>query len=158
MQLWRLSSARRAKDFSGGYGLLHPGRWNTPGRPITYCSTVPSLTALEKRVHVTDPSLLPRLALVEYDAPDDIPLRIVSFAELGDNWISREVDTQALGDHWLDSGSEALLSVPSAIVPVPRAPERNILINHRHARAAEIKIVNIIDFTLDPRLFGPGPE
>jgi len=69
MQLWRLSSARHAHDFSGAYGLLHPGRWNTPGRPITYCSTVPSLTALEKRVHVTDPSLLPPLLLVEYSVP-----------------------------------------------------------------------------------------
>jgi len=46
-------------------GLLHSGRWNTRGRPITYCSTVPSLTALEKQVHVTDASLLPPLMLVE---------------------------------------------------------------------------------------------
>ena len=26
MRLWRLSSARHARDFSGGYGLLHSGR------------------------------------------------------------------------------------------------------------------------------------
>jgi len=59
MRLWRLSSARRARDFDGGYGLVNSGRWNTTGRPVTYCSTVPSLAALEKRVHVTDPALLP---------------------------------------------------------------------------------------------------
>jgi RES domain-containing protein len=153
MQLWRLSTARHSRDFSGGYGLLHSGRWNTPGRPITYCSTVPSLTALEKRVHVTDPSLLPPLMLVEYEAPDDIPLRAVDFADLSDAWIAREVDTQQIGDQWLDTVSEALLTVPSAIVPVSRAPERNVLINHRHVRSAEIKIVNVTPFTLDPRLF-----
>jgi RES domain-containing protein len=47
MRLWRLSSLRRARDFNGGYGLANSGRWNTPGRPVTYCSTVPSITALE---------------------------------------------------------------------------------------------------------------
>lgn len=155
MQLWRLSTKRHARDFSGGYGLLHSGRWNTPGRPITYCSTVPSLTALEKRVHVTDATLLPPLMLVEYDAPDDIPLGAVDIADLPEDWISREVDTQQIGDRWLDSVSEALLTVPSAIVPVPRAPERNVLINHRHARSIEIRIVGVTGFTLDPRLFGP---
>jgi RES domain-containing protein len=155
MQLWRLSTKRHALDFSGGYGLLHSGRWNTRGRPITYCSTVPSLTALEKRVHVTDASLLPSLMLVEYEAPNDIPLAAVNIADLPEDWISREVDTQQIGDQWLDSASQTLLTVPSAIVPVSRAPERNVLINHRHARSIEIKIVGVTAFTLDPRLFGP---
>src|SRR5436309_105001 len=59
MRLWRLSSARRARDFDGGFGLHNNGRWNTKGRPVTYCATVPSLSALEKRAHVTDPGLLP---------------------------------------------------------------------------------------------------
>src|SRR5258708_36162911 len=155
MQLWRLSSIRQARTFDGGYGLANNGRWNTRGRPITYCSTVPSLTALEKRVHVTDASLLPPLILVEYEAPDDIPLAAVDIADLPEDWISREVDTQQIGDRWLDSVSQALLTVPSAIVPVPRAPERNVLINHRHVRSIEIKIVSVTAFTLDPRLFGP---
>jgi len=155
MQLWRLSTQRHARDFSGGYGLLHAGRWNTRGRPITYCSTVPSLTALERRVHVTDASLLPPLMLVEYEAPDDIPLAAVKIDDLPEDWISREVDTQQIGDRWLESASQTLLTVPSAIVPVSRAPERNVLINHRHARSSEIKIVGVTAFTLDRRLFGP---
>src|ERR1700719_3106162 len=96
-RLWRL---RRARDFDGGYGLANSGRWNTTRRPITYCSTVPSLTALEKRVHVTDTSLLPLLILVEFEAPDDIPLAAVDIADLPEDWISREVDTQQIGDRW----------------------------------------------------------
>jgi len=39
---------------------------------VTYCSTVPSLTELEKRAHVTDISLLPPQAMVEYVTPDDV--------------------------------------------------------------------------------------
>src|SRR5215469_16803198 len=106
MRLWRLSSLRHARDFDGGYGISNNGRWNTRGRPVTYCSTVPSLAALEKRVHVTDPALLPPQALVEYEAPDDLQRRIVELNELTPDWVRREVDTQKLGDQWLDSMAE----------------------------------------------------
>src|SRR5215471_18233862 len=121
MRLWRLSSVRRARDFDGGYGLYNSGRWNTAGRPVTYCATVPSLAALEKRVHVTDPRLLPQLMMVEYDAPDDLPRETVEIAGLPTDWIAREVDTQRIGDRWLDSISETLLVVPSVILPLPTA-------------------------------------
>src|SRR5260221_10370987 len=77
MRLWRLSSERRARDFDGGYGVSNDGRWNTRGRPVTYCSTVPSLAALEKRVHVTDPTLLPPQVMVAYELPDGISRRTI---------------------------------------------------------------------------------
>jgi RES domain-containing protein len=153
MQLWRVSSERRARDFTGGYGLLYPGRWNSVGSPVTYCSTVPSLAALEKRVHVTDPALLPPQVVVEYEVPDDLARRIVSLTDLSDGWARREIDTQRLGDRWLDAATEPLLVVPSVILPLPRAPDRNVLINHRHADAARILIRDVVPFALDPRLF-----
>jgi len=155
MRLWRLSSARRARDFTGGYGLLHSGRWNTAGRPVTYCSTVPSLTALEKRVHAADPALLPPQSIVEYEVPDDLAQRIIELSDLASDWIRREVDTQKLGDRWLDSITGPLLIVPSAIMPLSNVPDRNALINHRHADAARISIVRVVSFELDPRLFQP---
>jgi RES domain-containing protein len=153
MQLWRLSSARRARDFDGGYGLLYPGRWNSAGRPVTYCATVPSLAALEKRVHVLDPGNLPPLAMVEYEASDDLPQRTIALGELPADWRARDVDTQRRGDAWLEERAGVLLFVPSVIVPLERARDLNILINHRHPRAAEIRIASVTDFTLDPRLF-----
>jgi RES domain-containing protein len=155
MRLWRLSSARRARDFTGGYGLLHSGRWNTAGHPVTYCSTVPSLAALEKRVHVTDPSLLPPQSMVEYEAPDDLSQRSIDLSALASDWVHREIDTQRLGDRWLDSMAEALLIVPSVIMPLANAPDRNVLINHRHPDAPRIRIVAVVSFELDPRLFQP---
>lgn len=153
MRLWRLSGARHARDFDGGYGLLYNGRWNTRGRPVTYCSTVPSLCALEKRVHVADPELLPDQVMVEYEAPDDLATAQIMLADLPADWGKRETHTQRIGDEWLGSGTAALLVVPSAIVPIGRAPDRNILINHRRADAARIRIVNAMPFTLDPRMF-----
>ena len=155
MRLWRLSSARRARDFSGGYGLLHSGRWNTQGRPVTYCSTVPSLAALEKRAHVTDSALLPPQSMVEYEAPDDLPQRTIDPNGLPSDWVQREVDTQKLGDQWLDAVTEPLLIVPSVIMPLPSAPDRNVLINHRHPDISRIKIARVVSFAIDPRLFQP---
>jgi RES domain-containing protein len=155
MRLWRLSSARRARDFTGGYGLANSGRWNTIGRPVTYCASVPSLAALEKRVHVGDPSRLPPQAMVAYDAPANVSVRAIDIGELPADWASRETHTQQLGDDWLDAGDEVLLVVPSVIMPIVGAPDRNLLINHRKADAARIAIADVVAFTLDPRLFRP---
>lgn len=155
MRLWRISSLRRAGDFTGGYGLLYPGRWNTPSRPVTYCSTVPSLAALEKRVHVSDAALLPPQAVVEYDVPDDVSRRAFDWTTLAADWTRRELDTQRIGDQWLDAATEALLIVPSVIMPLARAIDRNVLINHRHPDTARIVSVSVTAFTLDPRLFAP---
>src|SRR6266700_5746598 len=155
MRLWRLSSLRCARDFDGEYGISSNGRWNTKGRPVTYCATVPSLAALEKRVHVNDPALLPPQALVEYDVPADIPMHAISISDLPSDWTARETRTQSLGDNWLDQCAQAILMVPSVIMPIAGAPERNVLINNRHAAAARITIVAISPFTLDPRLFRP---
>jgi len=155
MRLWRLSSERRARDFDGGYGIFNDGRWNTRGRPVTYWSTVASLAALEKRVHVADPALLARQILVTYEVPDNISRRTIELDRLPPDWLLRETHTQNLGDQWLDSESEVLLFVPSVIMPITNIPARNVLINHRVAAAASIDIVHVIPLTLDPRLFKP---
>src|SRR5437016_4547553 len=98
MRLWRLSSLRHARDFDGGYGLVNSGRWNTVGRPVTYCATVPSLSALEKRVHVNASELLPPRDMVEYSVEDGVPGRTISLSDLSGDWASREIHTQKRGD------------------------------------------------------------
>jgi RES domain-containing protein len=155
MRLWRLSSERHARDVDGGYGLANDGRWNSRGRPVTYCSTVASLTALEKRVHVTDPALLPPQTLVAYDIPDDVSRRTIELDDLLPDWTLRETHTQAIGDRWLDAKMEVLLFVPSVILPIADVSDRNVLINHRAAEAAVIQIARVIPFVFDPRLFAP---
>jgi len=155
MRLWRLSSLRYARDFTGGYGIFNNGRWNTIGRPVTYCATVPSLAALEKRVHVSDAGTLPPQSMVAYEVPDDVSVRRIELDALPSNWANREIHTQQLGDEWLDSGEETILLVPSVIMAIADAVDRNALINHRRPDAARITIAYVIAFTLDPRLFRP---
>ena len=65
----------------------------------------------------------------------------------------RETHSQMLGDEWLDRATEAVLVVPSVVMPISTATDRNVLINHRHDAAARISISAITPFTLDPRLF-----
>ena len=155
MRLWRLSSVRHAPDFDGGYGLFNNGRWNTKGRPITYCATVPSLAVLEKRVHVRDFELLPPQALVEYDVPDDLPSQTIAVEHLPTDWAARETLSQSIGNEWLDSIDETILVVPSVIMPIRNVIDRNVLINHRHVGAGRIMISSATPLTLDPRLFQP---
>jgi hypothetical protein len=40
-------------------------------------------------------------------------------------------------------------------VPIANVPDLNVLINHRVAEAASIRIADITTFTLDLRLFRP---
>ena len=67
----------------------------------------------------------------------------------------RATHTQSISDRWLDSRAELLLFVPSVIVPIANVPDSNVLINHRLAEVAAINIVQVVPFTLDPRLFKP---
>jgi len=153
MRLWRLSSLKFAEAMDGGYGLLFDGRWNTVGRPVTYTATSPSLCVLEKLVHVEDPVLLPALAVVVYDVPDETPSTRRALSDLPDDWRRREADTQRIGDEWLAGLEHALLFVPPAIVPLAGSPDWNVIVNHRHPAAAAIKIERIEPFELDVRLF-----
>ena len=155
MQLWRLSSALHAERFDGGYGLLHDGRWNTRGHPVTYCATGPAVCLLERLVHIEDVSMLPDdTMLVRYAAPDDIGLDSRPLAGLPAGWQADAEATRSMGDAWLEGGSAPLLSVPSRVVPVAASDERNLLVNHRHPDAASIVIAGIERFEFDPRLFG----
>jgi RES domain-containing protein len=153
MLLWRLSAKRHAAAFDGCYGLRYDGQWNVAGHPITYCATSPALCVLEKLVHIEDPALMPDLVMVTYEAPDTIGATLVELDELPADWRRQERATQQRGDAWRRSLSTPLLRVPSAIVPLRRSPDVNVLINHEHADASTIKTVASEPFTLDPRLF-----
>jgi RES domain-containing protein len=153
MLLWRLSGIRYARVFDGGYGVFFDGRWNTIGHAVTYCSTSPSLCVLEKLVHVEDPALLPEMIMVTYDVPDTLIVETIALDQLPREWRRQETYTQQRGDEWHHSRVKALLSVPSAIVPLAGSPDVNFLINHNHAESSKITIRHLESFAFDPRLF-----
>lgn len=153
MILWRLSGHDYVRRFDGGYGLEHDGRWNTKGRPVTYCATSPALCVLEKLAHIQDPDLLPDdLFMVRYETPDELTVDILDPEDLPEDWRHDQAATRAIGDAWLDSVSAPLLRLPSVIVPFAETKDRNAMINHRHADAQKITIHDVTPYTVDLRL------
>ena len=150
MILWRLTRGPHS-DLSGRGGEFADGRWHTRGHPVVYCAASPALAVLEVRVHLDLPlDLLPDdYVLMEIQAPDDLEVQEVVSDDLPDGWRSREDLCRPIGDAWLEGGSTALLSVPSAIVEV----ERNILLNPRHSDAEHVAVADVTPFGWDERLF-----
>ena len=64
-----------------------------------------------------------------------------------------EAWSQEKGDSWHEGRATLLLRVPSAIVPVAGSPDLNLLVNHTHPAAADVRIVAQESFSFDPRLF-----
>ena len=150
MILWRLTR-RPYADLSGRGGELADGGWHTRGRPVVYFAASAALAVLEVRVHLDLPlDLLPDdYVLMQIEAPDDLALRIIGPSDLPTGWRPREDLCRPIGHAWLEEGSTALLSVPSAVVEV----ERNVLLNPRHPEAGYVSVADVTPFGWDERLF-----
>jgi RES domain-containing protein len=115
-----------------------------------YTSATPSLAALEVLVHV-DPSLAPDDGrLLEIEVPDQLEVETGDPVSLTPDWQAypAPVELQDFGTQWLSSVRTAVLSVPSAVMPV----ERNYLLNPLHPDATKIRVVRELPFSFDARL------
>ena len=61
----------------------------------------------------------------------------IALSDLPAEWIARETHAQQRDDQWFDAMTGALLIVPSVVVPLANASDRNVLVNHRHPAARE---------------------
>lgn len=111
-----------------------------------------SLATLEALVHLELEDLPGDYCAVGIDIPDDLARRVMNPADLPADW--REVpgpgSLKDLGTAWLRSGREAVLRVPSAIIP----GEWNLLLNPEHPDAARLWPGVPMPFAFDPRLKG----
>ena len=150
MIVWRLARLVYAA-LDGEGARRRGGRWNEPGTPVVYTSEHLSLAVLESLVHA-DPDLLPDdLTAFQIEVPDEIAgPALAAFEESPppDTWGDPDVSAR-VGWEWVASGGPVLV-VPSAVVP----QERNVLVNPRHERASEIRVVGREPFAFDARLFG----
>jgi len=145
MELWRISNY---SDLFGIGGLRAAGRWHSQGKRIVYLADHPSSALLEMLVHM-DRDLIPATyQLLRVVVPDGIVIETVVPEELESDWRSNTIVSRKIGDSWLDSGSSALLRVPSVI------SERgsNFLLNPAHPDSARIAISEIIKAPFDSRL------
>ena len=130
MKVFRLVKNRHANTALDGEGARRVGgRWNVPGLRVVYCASSLSLAALELLVHV-DPADVPDdLVAVEVEIPDVLLTRRLMPADLPRNWKlnTGKMALQTLGADWIKAHAEAVLVVPSVIVP----SETNILLLNR---------------------------
>jgi RES domain-containing protein len=153
MQAWRLSIGRYADRLDGGFGLVQAGRWNSIGRRVTYAATTPSLCVLERLVHLDLAVAMPDdLVMTEIDLPDEGGIRRIEPSALPGQWVSDEAVSRSIGDAWHASGETLTLSVPSAVLPMERVADRNLVISHEHPAARRLLIVRSEPFRLDQRL------
>ncbi|WP_249791518.1 RES family NAD+ phosphorylase [Bradyrhizobium sp. SRL28] len=88
--------------------------------------------------------------MVRYDAPDDFGVETLDLTTCLPIGNDRKFGPS---NRAINSLATPLLRVPSAIVPLDRSPDVNILINHTHNDAARISVNSVEPFVVDPRLF-----
>lgn len=152
MVVWRLTAPAFAEVLTGEGNRIVGARWNSPGRGVVYTSAHLSLAVLETYVHLAPQQRdrLPDFAAVRIGVPDDAGRTQVSAKEMQALMAATDQQSACLriGDRWLGSGADLILSAPSAIVP----EEQNIMLNPAHPRMREVRIVSTRRFRFDPRL------
>lgn len=116
---------------------------------MVYLASSLALAALELLVHIDYERALRDHVAISVDFDEQLLLSI-ELASLPEKWRAPAglSYTQALGYAWIESGSSALLAVPSRVVSV----ERNFLLNPVHPDAAKIEIGDPLPFRFDSRL------
>jgi RES domain-containing protein len=124
---------------------------------MAYTSTTLSLAMAEFLSHVEasdfDPDTPPALFYLTATIPDHSERTLADLGvDLPSDWDQTPApdDCAAIGDEWIRSGASVALVVPSVHVPIA-TPERNVLINPRHADFSSVTAA-LDDFTFDRRL------
>jgi RES domain-containing protein len=150
LSCWRIVQERFSNEaFTGEGARLYGGRWNSPGRPLTYAAGSRALAVLEMMVHLDGPQLLGSYLLFEAVIPETL-ISELPVSGLPPDWRDDPAprSTQAMGDRWIQGGASAVLRVPSALIP----EEHNYLLNPRHPEFGQIRISAPEKFAFDPRL------
>ena len=139
------------KPLNGEGAFRFGGRWSSPGVRVAYTAEYVSLAMVEYFVHAgaEDP---PRdLVLVTAKIPDEVSRRAINIDDLPPNWrqTPSPPELSAIGDKFAREGREAILIVPSAIVP----REANWLINPQHESFPKIRVSGVEEFDYDARFF-----
>ena len=87
---------------------------------------------------VQDAPLRARYVLIPANLPDTVSVTHIGVADLPPDWrrLDRRDALQRMGRDWLERGDNAVLAVPSAVLPA----EYSYLLNPRHPDFAQIVI------------------
>ncbi|AHM58577.1 RES domain-containing protein [Flammeovirgaceae bacterium 311] len=152
MILYRFSRKEWGGDLSGKGAELYGGRWNSKGVPALYCSETRAL-AITEIIAYTPPGFIPEgYVLNIIEAPDRASFtHTITHDSLPAGWnrYPHGKETKAIGDSLLKEQKYLLLKVPSAMVQ----DEHNYLINPLHPDFKQIKLLEVLPFNFNERLF-----
>ncbi|WP_447640970.1 RES family NAD+ phosphorylase [Paracnuella aquatica] len=153
MLVYRIEREKYLKTTLKGIGAARTEgfRWNSLHTRLVYTAVSRSLAILEVAVHLDLSEDLPTdRYIVEIEIPDSIEIAEVSLENLPSNWNAKPpiLETQYIGDDFVDQNITAVLKVPSCIVQ----DEYNYLINPHHPAAKLIKVKSSKPFVFDERL------
>ncbi len=151
MILWRISAETRryrADDLTGAGAAKHPGRWNDEHEPVVYSAPTIAMAVLETAAHIDDAGLPLNRYLVRIDVPDSVwkAREVLDVSQLPVTWAAIPAGRASVqaGSDWLRGRADAILEVPSVIVP----EETVTLINPLHPDAKKISatVVRVFDY------------
>lgn len=145
MVVYRITSAKYANQLTASG---RAGRWNLTDQYVLYASSSRSLATLEMLVNRSNlhPKVDYKVTLLS--VPDQFDAYEVT--DLPENWrsLADYSRLQGLGSFWYNHGDNALLRIPSAVIP----HERNFLINTKHSSFNKVEISAVEDYFWDERL------
>ena len=150
MRLYRIVHKKYAAFLSGEGARLYGGRWNTKGTSLIYTAQTSSLAMLEMLVQRNVQLVGMNYYLVTIEVPDTyLPSEmLIKDLPLAWNKYPPNSITKALGDDFVQSGEQLLLSVPSVV----NSLECNYLINDHHPDFKHVNIVSSKQIIFDARL------
>ncbi|TAF45766.1 MAG: RES domain-containing protein [Sphingobacteriales bacterium] len=151
MIVFRLSKAEFAYDLSGKGAEISGGRWNSKGVALLYTSDSRALCTAEIAVHTPLGIMPTNYQIISIEIPENSDIEQLTISSLPYNWRSfpHSYATQEIGNNFVKAAKFLILKVPSAIVQ----GEFNYLINPMHKNFKKIKIISILSFNFDERLF-----
>lgn len=142
MIVYRISHAEFAQLKPSG----RLARWNTRGKQILYAAESRSLACLENVVHRGSEGLNLNFKVLLISIT--FKIQTLNVKKLAAGWDSLDyTECQKHGDAWLESGTSAVLKVPSVIIP----GEFNYLINTNHSDFNRLTYT-LEDFRFDERI------
>ena len=133
-----------------GAALTEGYRWNSLNTYLVYTAESRALAILEVSVHLDLSEDLPTdRYYVEIAIPDEVEILALRTEDLPENWDAKPptLETQYIGDDFVNGNSAAVLKVPSSIVPF----EFNYLVNPNHPDAEKITVISKAPLTFDKR-------
>ncbi|WP_017732479.1 RES family NAD+ phosphorylase [Nafulsella turpanensis] len=152
MILYRFSRKEHGGDLSGKGAELFGGRWNSKGVPVVYTAENRAL-AVTEMIAYAPPGFIPEgyvLNIIEAPDIETTPCEIKPEI-LPEGWkrYPHGKETKTLGDSLLKAKECLLIKVPSALVQ----GEFNYLLNPLHPDFPQVKVLEVLPFNFNERLF-----